>query len=128
MQVGQYEIVGELGRGGMGVVYEGRHVTLGRRVAIKLILRTAANPRALTRFVREAELLARIQHPHVLRVHELGQSPKGPYLVTEFLEGDDLQGAMRHGPLAPERAARVSKGPRPQHAGDPDSDWDPPQW
>ncbi|MGE0713546.1 MAG: protein kinase [Planctomycetota bacterium] len=104
--LGPYRIEGELGRGGMGVVYRVRHPELGP-LALKLILTTRASPVELERFAREAEALARVQHPHVVRVHQLGRAAQGPYLVTELVEGETLQAALRRGPLEPERAARL---------------------
>ncbi len=93
--IGPFEVLRELGRGGMGVVYEARDPrTPGRRLALKLIL-GAADAQALARFGREAELLARVSHPNVVRVVTLGRAPQGPYLVTELVEGEPLTAAAR---------------------------------
>ena len=102
-----FEIVRELGRGGMGVVYEARHPSLPRSVALKLILESAADADALARFGREAELLARVNHRNVLKIHKLGRAADGPYLVTEMLEGQDLKELTRNGPLPPQQAATI---------------------
>jgi serine/threonine-protein kinase len=81
----------------------------GRTVALKLLLRSraAAGPAALERFLREARLLARIRHPNVVAVHDLGEAPEGPYLVTDLVEGRELGDVLDDGPLAPKRAAEV---------------------
>ncbi len=102
-----FEIVRELGRGGMGVVYEARHPSLPRSVALKLILESAADGDALARFGREAELLARVNHANVLKIHKLGRAAEGPYLVTELLEGQDLKELTRQGALPAEQAATI---------------------
>jgi serine/threonine protein kinase len=101
-----FEIVRELGRGGMGVVYEARHPDLDRSVALKVILKDDASEDSLARFSREGELLARVRHPNVLRVHRLGECAKGPYLVTELLKGEELKDQALAG-LEPQRAAAV---------------------
>jgi serine/threonine-protein kinase len=101
-QHGQYEIVRLLGEGGMGAVYEARHATLKKRVAIKTMLPSmAAIPEAVTRFLREGEAASRIRHPHVVDVTDVGTQNGVPYLVMEFLEGEDLAAHIgRQGALA----------------------------
>jgi serine/threonine protein kinase len=91
----------------MGVVYECRHPLAPRPVAVKQILARAASEKAMARFLREAELLARLKHPSVVSVHQLGRTGDGPYLVMELVEGRPLDKALRDGPLAPEQAARL---------------------
>ncbi len=87
-QIGPYQVVRELGRGGMGVVYEVRDPALDRRLALKLILTAqVGDPEALLRFGREAEAMARVTHANVVKIHQLAQAPEGPYLVTELVEG-----------------------------------------
>jgi serine/threonine protein kinase len=82
-----YEILGESGRGGMGVVYRARHKVLGRQVAIKVMLPGAA----VKRFLREARLLASIKSPYLITVHDFGVLPNGcPVLVMEWVEGQNL--------------------------------------
>jgi serine/threonine protein kinase len=108
--VGPYEVVRELGRGGMGLVLEVRDPRAPeRRLALKLIHVGAVEPEALARFHREAELLARVRHPSVVRVHDLGHAPEGPFLVLELVEGETLKSALRTGPLAARRAAEVAR-------------------
>lgn len=103
-RIGRYEVVRELGRGGMGVVYEVRDPTSGQRFALKLIL-IEADAEALARFGREAELMARVSHPNVVRVRALERAPEGPYIVTDLVEGQPLSRAARAAPMAPETAA-----------------------
>src|SRR5690606_24289840 len=75
-----YDIVRELGRGGMGVVYEARHLALGRTVALKMILSAGhAGADDRTRFRTEAEAIARLQHPHVVQIHEIGEHEGLPF-------------------------------------------------
>ncbi|HVZ89571.1 MAG TPA: serine/threonine-protein kinase [Polyangia bacterium] len=90
--LGRYQIVRLLGRGGMGAVYEGTHLDLKKRVAIKTLHPSvAALPGARARFLREGEAASRIQHPNVVDVTDVGTSDNGvTYLVMEFLEGHDL--------------------------------------
>jgi WD40 repeat protein len=90
-----YELLDRIGRGGMGVVYRARHLRLNRVVALKLVRAGAsATPESLLRFLREAELLARLQHPHVVQVYETGQHQGLPYLVLEFVAGGTLAGQL----------------------------------
>lgn len=105
-QVGRYQIVGELGRGGMGVVYRALDPSSGREVALKA-LPALADPEERLRFVREAETAREIDHPNVLAVLELGEERGRPYLVTELAPGGSLADRLRLAPLAPEEAARV---------------------
>lgn len=99
-QVPGYRIVREVGRGGMGIVYEAEQLALGRRVALKVLIPgPGASPE---RFLREAQLLAKVASPHVVAVHDFMVLPDGsPVLVMEWVEGSDLRKVMkeRGGPL-----------------------------
>jgi serine/threonine-protein kinase len=103
-----YEVEGELGRGGMAVVYKARQPSLRRVVALKMILAGAhASADELTRFRVEAESVAQLRHPHIVQIYEVGQQDHCPYCVLEFVEGGTLAQRLRDGPLAPEEAARL---------------------
>lgn len=108
--VGRFEILRELGRGGFGVVFEARDLELGRRVAFKAIrpgLR-ARDPGRESLLRREAEAIARLQHPGLVTLFDLGQCDRGPYLVLELLEGETLAERLRSGPLALREAVRIA--------------------
>ena len=100
---GKYRVERLLGRGGMGLVVAARHLHLGERVAIKLLLPgSPVTPGAFARFVREGQTAARMRSEHVARVHDAGVLETGePYLVLEYLEGVDLRTLVRkRGPLS----------------------------
>jgi serine/threonine protein kinase len=99
---GKYVLVRALGRGGMGTVYEGTQAALRRRVAIKTLHTELARHSDLrARFLREGELAARIRHPNVIEVIDVGEHEGTPFLVLEFLEGEDLAARLgRLGRLA----------------------------
>ncbi|HTU93032.1 MAG TPA: protein kinase [Gemmataceae bacterium] len=103
-----YEILGELGRGGMGVVYKARQLRLNRLVAIKMIRAgQETTPATLARFRTEAEAAARVQHPHVVQVHEVGEKDGQPYCVMEYVNGGSLTRCLAGTPLEPKAAARL---------------------
>lgn len=104
-----YEVLGELGRGGMGVVYKAKHIQLGRLTAIKMLLGGQyANPVALIRFQLEAESVARIQHPYIVQLYEFGQHDQQPYFALEYIDGGNLADKLHaEGPFAPRVAAEM---------------------
>jgi WD40 repeat protein len=106
-----YEILGELGRGGMGVVYEARQVGLNRPVALKMILSGEhAEPRELVRFLAEAEAIASVRHPHVVQVHEFGEHDGRPFMALELCPNGSLADTIKaNGALPPMDAARVAE-------------------
>jgi serine/threonine-protein kinase len=97
-RVGDYEILGELGRGGMGVVYQARQARLQRLVAVKMILAGVhAEPASRARFRREAVAVARLQHPHIVQVHEVGEHDGQPFFSLEFCAGGSLEKQLAGG-------------------------------
>jgi serine/threonine-protein kinase len=109
MLVGKYRLTRELGRGGMGAVYEAEHVRLGQKVAIKVVLpEVAKRPEIAHRFEREARAAARLRGRHTVRVLDIDVTPEGQrYLVMELLEGHSLRDELnRRGPLPVEDAVR----------------------
>src|SRR3954447_4193241 len=84
----QFDILECLGRGGMGVVYKARQKSLNRIVAIKVLAPEREHePRFAERFAREAELLAKLSHPHIVTIHDFGETSGLYYLVMEFVDG-----------------------------------------
>lgn len=103
-----YEILGELGRGGMGVVYKARQVSLNRTVALKMILAGShAGQEATARFLREAEIIAHLRHPHVVQVHEFGSHEGKAFFSLEYLEGGSLAEKLRGEPQSADQAAQI---------------------
>jgi serine/threonine protein kinase len=103
-----YEILGELGRGGMGVVYKARHLKLGRLVALKMILHARhASAEEHERFRIEAETGARLQHPNVVQIHEVGEHEGLPFVSLEFCSGGSVAAQLNGMPQPPRRAAEL---------------------
>ena len=102
-----YEVLGVLGRGGMGAVYHARQLALNRDVALKVVLGAErAGPRTLVRFLAEAEAVAAVRHPHVVQVYEYGDHGGLPYIALEYLAGGTLADRLRAaGRLDPRAAA-----------------------
>jgi eukaryotic-like serine/threonine-protein kinase len=103
-----YEILDEIGRGGMGVVYRARQLGLKRLVALKMVLASRyASPQQLARFQREAEILARLHHPNVVQIHEVGDLEGMPFFCMEYLEGGSLAGKVNGQPQPPQAVAEL---------------------
>ena len=122
-RLGRYRLVGLLGRGGMGAVYEAEDALLGRRVALKVMLPevAAADPRARDRFLREAQAQARVEHDHVVPVFEVGEAGGVPFLTMPLLRGGTLSAALVANPRPPLRAAlrivrQIAEGLAAAHA------------
>ena len=118
-QVGRFELLREVGRGGFGVVFEARDTELGRLVAFKAMRPSRARRRRAREPLREeAEAAARLNHPNVVTLHDYGLHEGTPFLILELLRGETLQQRLRRGALAPSRGACGSAGrrarPRPR--------------
>jgi len=103
-----YELRERIGTGGFGVVYRAYQPAVGRDVAIKVILPEYANhPDFIRRFEAEAQLVARLEHLHIVPLYDYWREPDGAYLVMRWLRGGNLREALQRGPWAPEAAARL---------------------
>jgi serine/threonine protein kinase len=107
-QIGQYELIRELGRGGMGVVFLARDNKLGRRVAIKFLQIT--HPELVRRFVVEARATARCTHENIVVIHEVGEFQGSPFMVLEFVEGQPMASLRSQGQIPVTRAVDVMVG------------------
>jgi len=107
-----YQVLSLLGTGGMGEVYLAEHLGLKRQVALKVLRQTDANP-SRARFQIEAQAVARLQHPHIIQIHEIGQwQPPGqdelaPYFALEYLRRGSLKKLLQEGPLPSPEAAHL---------------------
>ena len=107
-RLGPYEIIGPLGGGGMGEVYRARDARLGRDVAIKALPPAfAADPARLSRFRREAQTLASLNHPNIAAIYGLEEAGGAPHLVLELVEGETLAARLKRGALAQGQALAV---------------------
>jgi len=107
---GDYELLEEIARGAMGVVYKARQVSLNRVVAVKMILAGRfAGKDATQRFKTEAQAAARLRHPGIVAVHEVGQHEGFQYFSMDYIEGENLGEAARAKPVAPRQAAEWVK-------------------
>ncbi len=106
--VGPYRLLGPIGGGGMGVVYDAEDARLGRRVALKFVpAELARDAQALARLEREARAIAALDHPHICSLFDVGEHDGRPFLVMERLEGRTLRGAIAGKPLPLERALEM---------------------
>jgi serine/threonine-protein kinase len=103
-----YEILGLLGRGGMGVVYKARQLALNRLVALKMILAgLQEDPHGIARFRIEAEAVARLQHPNIVQIYEVGEQEGRPYVALELVDGVSLEDQVADAPLPAHQAAQL---------------------
>src|ERR1043166_865067 len=104
--VGDYEIKGELGRGGMGGVYRARQATLNRIVALKM-LTGHYGPDELTRFLAEAETAAGLHHANIVQIYEVGETEGAPFYAMEHVESGSLADRLKSGPIEEREAAQL---------------------
>ena len=109
-QLGSHEITALLGKGGMGEVYRARDLKLKREVAIKILPEEfSRDADRVSRFQREAELLASVNHPNIAGIYDVQQYGDSRYLVLEFIEGETLADCITRGPIPPEEALGIAK-------------------
>src|SRR5687767_6370314 len=108
-KIGHYDIVTELGRGGMGVVYKGHEPALNRYVAIKVLSPALAHDESVKeRFLREARSMAALNDPHIIQIYFIGEDDGQPFFAMEFVEGESLSSYLkRETRMAPREAARA---------------------
>lgn len=109
-KLGPYEIRSPLGAGGMGEVYRARDTRLGRDVAIKVLPAAfSRDPERLRRFKQEAQVVAALNHPNILAIHDFGEHDGSPYIVTELLEGQTLRGWLGGGAIPSRKAINTAE-------------------
>ena len=119
--VSHYRLIGKLGSGGMGIVYEAEDIRLGRRVALKFLPdNLARDPRTLQRFEREARAASSLNHPNICTLFEVEEHESQPVIVMELLEGESLKERIRKGPIASDELLAIgiqtSEGLEAAHA------------
>src|SRR5215471_17397285 len=109
-QLGSHEITGLLGKGGMGEVYRARHLKLKRDVAIKILPEEfSLDKDRVSRFLREAEVLASLNHPNIAAIHDLEEANGTRYLVLELVEGETLAERITRGRIPVEEALDIAR-------------------
>jgi Tol biopolymer transport system component len=119
--IGPYQVLGQLGAGGMGEVYKALDPRVGRQVALKLLPESMAhNPDLRRRFEQEARLAAALNHPNVMAIYDVGLDQHPPYIVAELVIGESLRAMIASGPLPPRKAvdiaAQIAAGLAAAHA------------
>jgi serine/threonine-protein kinase len=106
--IGDYELIQEIGRGGMGVVFRARQISLDREVAVKMILRgRLASEADLQRFLAEAAATAKLEHPNIVPVYDVGDFDGRPYFSMQYVDGQTLKDQLSDGPIDPRHAAEI---------------------
>ena len=106
--VGPYRIIEQLGQGGMATVYKAYHASLDRYVAIKVMHPAFLEDQNFhARFQREARLVAKLEHPNIVPIHDYAEHESRPYLVMKFIEGETLKARLERAPLSPDETLRV---------------------
>ena len=109
-KLGPYEVLAPIGAGGMGEVYKATDTRLNRTVAVKVLPpRFSENPEMKERFEREAHTIAKLHHPHICMLFDVGRQDRIDYLVMEYLEGETLAQRLERGALPLDDALKVSK-------------------
>lgn len=111
-QLERYEVMGELGRGGMGVVYAAYDARLERKVAIKQLLASQSCSAMRRRFISEAQAMAKLAHPNVATIHEISEGPDGAFIVMEYIEGLTLERWLKEERSLDERVAALCEAGR----------------
>ena len=107
-RIGRYEIERELGRGGMAVVYLARDPAMKRQVAVKVLPRQFTHdPQFRARFQREAEVIAALEHPHIVPIYDFGEHEDQPFIVMRYMPGGSLTDRLKQGPLSVAEAGRI---------------------
>ena len=120
-KLGPYEILGQIGAGGMGEVYRARDTRLGREVAVKVLPDSlSANPERLRRFEKEAQSASALNHPNIVVIHDVGETASGSYIAMELVEGKTLRDILDQGAMPVKRlltiSAQVADGLSKAHA------------
>ena len=105
---GRYVVIGRIGAGGMGRVYLARDEQVGREVAIKVLGGVPSGTHPTARFLREATIMGKLNHPNFAALYDLGEEDGVPYIVAEYVRGRSLADRLTDGPVPPKEAARVS--------------------
>jgi WD40 repeat protein/serine/threonine protein kinase len=108
-QIQGFEVLRVLGSGGIGVVYEALQLDLNRRVALKMLKPGVCDDETLARFQLEAETVAKLNHANIVKIFAQGSVDGRPYLALEMIDGGNLAGRLRHGPLAADVAAAIAE-------------------
>src|SRR5688500_8276493 len=109
-RLGPYEVIADIGHGGMGEVYRARDTKLGRDVALKILPDTFAHdPERLARFEREAQVLATLNHPHIGGIYGLEDTGDSKALVLELVEGPTLADRIAEGPIPVDEALQIAR-------------------